>query len=621
MFESEKYEKDVPKSAGFFYDRKLTKWWTRDFRKAIKLMQYADERTKIHLESMQENLRISSATDSNIDIPSPEGLDYFPFQKVGIEFGLNQDNIINADDMGLGKTIQAIGTINGDSTLNKVLVVCEATAVINWHRELTKWLVRDLSVSIAPYSGEFQDTDVVVINYTSLKKHEEAIKDVAWDFLVVDEAQNIINPKSQRSKIIMGFEGKDPFNPEKSPIKARKKQLLTGTPAVNRPSELFTLLSYLDPYVWNSKSLFTNRYCKVDGPMYKQRLDELHAKLRGTLMVRRKKPDVFKDMPEKVRAVYALPANKQVTALANKEHDTLSDFDEALFNATINLQLKKCGGDLSQYREAMDGLSAVMGDYNKSVSEIRQSLAIQKVPLIVNYVHETLENSDDDYKIIIYTYHRKTCDAFIKAFGKEAVHINGSTSTKKRQAAIDAFQEDPTKRVFIGTLGSCATSINLTKAQRVIFAEADWVPNKLLQAEDRAHRYGQLNSVLCQYFVFSNTVEEHVADTFVSKQSVLDIVMDGIGEQENQLSLVNAFKKTKSYSQKITRGRAEQVLEKISDRDTFLEKVSSDLQTYDISGFMEVDRGVVEALRKRNKITMLEAVFVSGIFHEYNKEK
>ena len=231
-------ERTIPKGAGFAWDPTNKRWWTSDVTKAQKLAQYADDTARAvitrMLESRQESIRASAATDANINIPVPEGLSYLPYQYAGIAYAMARPSTLIADEMGLGKTIQAIGLINADASVSHVLVVCPASLKINWKREIERWLVRPFSIfivnGIVPAIDPGKAT-IAIINYDLLKKYGLLIQQGEWDLLIIDEAHYCKNPKAQRTQLVLGSK-------DIKGIKARRKVFLTGTPIINRPIEL-----------------------------------------------------------------------------------------------------------------------------------------------------------------------------------------------------------------------------------------------------------------------------------------------------------------------------------------------------------------------------------------------
>ena len=149
IYKNEKYiaistfqEKDIPKSAGFRWNPADKCWCTDKPELAYKLEEYADTNCKISFENWKSKseIKIEASKASNIDkdFPHPENLTYRPFQKAGINFVLENQNTLIGDDMGLGKTIQAIGVINSDVNIQKILIICPASLKLNWKIEIEK---------------------------------------------------------------------------------------------------------------------------------------------------------------------------------------------------------------------------------------------------------------------------------------------------------------------------------------------------------------------------------------------------------------------------------------------------------------------------------------------------
>lgn len=191
-------------------------------------------------------IEASHATDSDIVIPAPEGLEYLPYQKAGIAFlrdrlaGGNQAGLL-ADEMGLGKTIQVIGLMNvmlaehGRERV-RTLVIAPKIALINWKAELEKWLIRPHSIAIWTTKAQ-PEADIVLVNYDIVTKIRDVLADTArpWDLLTCDESHALKDGKAQRTKAVLGGKGA-------KPIPAHRRIFVTGTPILNRPIELFPIL-------------------------------------------------------------------------------------------------------------------------------------------------------------------------------------------------------------------------------------------------------------------------------------------------------------------------------------------------------------------------------------------
>jgi len=432
----------------------------------------------------------SQASDSDMEFPAPEGLAYLPYQKAGIAYAIKRSSTLIGDEMGLGKTIQAIGIINA-TTPKTVLVVCPASLKINWKNEMTKWLVADRDIQIVNGGGEQIPTnpDVIIINYDVLSKHKDAINARTWDMVIMDEAHYIKNPNAKRTQVAVG-------------IKANRKIVLTGTPITNRPIELQPIAGYLDPETFGNFFKFGVRYAGA----YKDRfgwnwdgasnLDELQRILRQSFMIRRRKDEVLKDLPEKVRQIIVLP-NSEYGDEIKKEFDSLAD--------------------------AVDETSSENIDFEK-MSGVRHETALAKVGDVVAHLE------DIDHQVVVMAHHKDVVDgikAGLEAAGKSVVTLTGDCNQAHRQNSVDTFQAGQAD-VFIGTIGAAGVGITLTSASHVVFAELDWVPGNVSQAEDRCHRIGQDSSVLVQHLVVDGSIDARLAQVLVGKQRVLDKALDNV---------------------------------------------------------------------------------------------
>jgi SWI/SNF-related matrix-associated actin-dependent regulator 1 of chromatin subfamily A len=510
-------EREIPKAAGFRWDPEAREWWTPDPSRAAKLVQYADDSCRDELLATREESakreQASRATDVDIDIPRPAGLEYFPFQRAGIAYALRVPNVLIADEMGLGKTIQAIGVVNADDAIRRVLVVCPASLKLNWQRELEKWLTKPLRVGIAD-SRTLPVADVVIVNYDVLHKHD--LQAEMFDLLVVDEAHRIKNGKARRTQQVLA-------------LRARRRVYMTGTPLVNRPVELWTLIHSLDPTTWSSFWPYAKRYCGAARNKYgwdlsgASNLHELQARLRGTIMVRRLKRDVLTELPPKIRQVIELPADGATAEIA-AERAAWQRHEAAIDELRAAVELAKASEAPDDYRNAVERLQAGARVAFTEISRLRYATALAKAPQVIEHVREALE--EDGRKVVIFAHHHDVIDHLMAAFGSEAVALTGDTPLADRQAAVDRFQADDQVRVFIGSLTAAGVGITLTASSHVVFAELDWVPGNVTQGEDRCHRIGQRSSVLAQHLVLEGSLDATMARALVAKQDTIDKALD-----------------------------------------------------------------------------------------------
>ena len=513
-------------------------WWTADILPALELVDFADQALRetilvragpaakkraaaerravraanARLRERAETLRASRAPDADVDAPRPDGCEYFPYQRAAIAFGLARPSVLIADEMGLGKTIEALGLINTDPAAQRVLVVCPASLKLNWARECARWLVDRGPVGVA--GKTFPDgANVVIINYDILGKWKKELRQ-PWDVLVADECHFVKNKDARRSKALYA-------------LRARRRLFLTGTPILNRPVELWTIVSSLAPEEFPDFWAFAKRYCKPTrnrfGWEFKgaTNLDELHERLRSTIMVRRTKDEVLPDLPPKRRQVIEF-ASDHVASLIAVETAAWQEHRRRLneLRTTSRGDGEPRAAELAALRA---GVNAAFGD----LAKLRQATALAKVPLVVEHLQSVLEEAG---KVVVFAHHRAVIRELAAAFPDIVVTLTGDDALAARQAAVDRFQADPACRLFIGSITAAGFGLTLTASAHVVFAELDWVPAHLTQAEDRTHRIGQEESVLVQHLVLQDSLDARMVGTLIEKQRVIDRVVDGTSE-------------------------------------------------------------------------------------------
>lgn len=573
-------------------------WWTRRPETAARLAAYADPDAKAALSEHQHAVKMSWATDADIEIPVPDYLDYLPYQRAGIAYMHGREGTLLGDDPGLGKTIQVLGLINLVKSIQQVLVVCPATLRSNWRREAERWLVHDERVwkiyvvdedAPIPYWANF-----VIVHYNRValgykpckgpchgKRREplacpqckgtgdgpkpplvcsgcsgkkfvfcpecrgkgkfaalnlrviESLMERSWDLLAVDEAHWLKNLKAARSRAVLG----DPYK-KKSGLthRAQRKVFMTGTPIPNRPIEIWPIVSTLAPKEFGALRPFAIRYCKgheeyvakgkkvfrLDGA---SNLEELQEKLRSTCMIRRLKKDVLKDLPPKRRQIIPLTPTdeaKKLIAQEQEEWDKKFGADAEMVQAALDIAEQE--GNKEAYESAAERLQYIQKIAFVEMARIRRQIALVKLPSIIEHLQGMFEQNID--KIICFAHHKEIIQQLITQFGSAAVSIYGETKNEDRQKAVDAFQNDPKIKLFVGGIMAAGVGLTLTAASNVVFAEEDWVPGNISQAEDRAHRIGQKNSVLIQHLVLDGSLDARMIQLVVEKQEIADRALD-----------------------------------------------------------------------------------------------
>ena len=531
----------LPKQAKFRWDPDHKRWWTSDATCAVLLEQFADTKARNLLKKFKQTLEDSRATDADIDIPSNEGLKYMAFQKGGINYALQREGTLIGDEMGLGKTIQAIGLINGLPSLKKILVICPASLKQNWVNELNKWLVHPYSVVAQGVKGKkeryFLEADIIVINYEVLKKYHDEIHSTNWDLLIVDECHYLKNNQAQRTQEVVGCKPWDPDHEDFKPtLQAKRRVFLTGTPILNRPIELWPVINYLDPEGWRSFWFFVKRYCNAFQTKYgwdmtgASNRQELQDKLRGSVMVRRLKEEVLKELPPKTRQL--IPVRNEISkAKLDEINKAFNDVQNKYIDAQAEYDAARDSGDHDAYLVAANKLHSVGEASFTEISAIRKLIANAKIPVLTTIV----ENAIESHKVVVFVWHHDVAHALQDAFKDQCVVVTGETPVNGRQALVDRFQNDPETKVFIGSIKAAGVGFTLTASSHVIFGEIDWVPANITQAEDRCHRIGQEDNVLVQHLVIDGTLDVNLVKSIVDKQEVITDVLDEQNERNHTM--------------------------------------------------------------------------------------
>ena len=445
-------------------------------------------------------------------------IDYGPYdvrppmehQKVAIEKLLANNKFILADDMGLGKTTAAV-IASMESGAKKVLIVCPASLKINWDREIKNYTDRKvLIVEGRKWGSTF---DYYIINYDILKNYHTTEKsedsddykllvNEKFDLAIVDEAHYVSNSTANRTRLLNDVLETIP-----------RVWLLTGTPMTSRPINYFNLLKIVDsPLTLNWQS-YVRRYCKgyqftvgnrkVWNTSGASNLDELRERTKSYVL-RRMKTDIL-DLPEKIVTPVFVELSSKM-------------YDEELEEFTR----------ISNDNKDKETLSVTLNRLMK----IRQLIAYEKIPYTCEIIDKCL---DQGKKVIVFTNFTMSLDMLHEKYKKNSVILNGSMSKEKKQESVDRFQNEDKIKIFISNIIAGGVGITLTAGEVVVMNDLSFVPAHHSQAEDRAYRYGQKNSVLVYYPVFENTVEKIIYNILQKKKNVIDQVM-GDGEYSESFS-------------------------------------------------------------------------------------
>lgn len=304
---------------------------------------------------------------------------------------------------------------------------------------------------------------------------------------------------------------------------------LTGTPIVNRPVEGFNIFQILDKSIFPNFWEYVHKYCAARHNGFgwdftgASNKEELHRILTSTIMIRRKKADVLKDLPNKLFSFVPVE-------LENRE--------EYLAAECAFIQwLREIKGDEAAAK-------ARKAEHLVKIEALKQLAVKGKMKQAVEWIRNFIESGNGDAKLVVFAVHKNVIDALMKEFKSIAVKVDGSCSTEQRQAAVEKFQSDPTTKLFIGNIQAAGTGLTLTASSSVAFLELPWTPGELVQAEDRCHRIGQKNTVNIYYLLAEDSVEFKIAQLLDKKRAIVEAVLDGKQvEEENLLTaLIKSYR-------------------------------------------------------------------------------
>lgn len=434
-------------------------------------------------------------------------LDLFPFQQEDVVFLGVKEAVLIANEMGTGKTYEAIArdqiirqkTTDGPfnaSQCNTLVVAPLTTLDSTWKYHFEE--LTDLKVTVvnpkdrpASWNAFLSQGGVFCVHWEALRLMPELSK-LRWTHIIADEVHRAKNRKAQQTRMLKTFH-------------TQFKSGLSGTPVVNRPDELWSILNWLYPNTYKSYWKFVNkyvdyvtefqqghRYTRVIGP---KNLDHLHEQI-APYFVRRRKKDVLKDLPDKYYTTVKVDLTPTQRRVYNQMRDTMIAWigehqDEVLPAPVVIAQLTRLQQFAVAYAEFGEG------------GRIKLSEPSSKLDALEEILDET------DEQVVVFSRFKQLINLLARRLDdrQEAyVALTGDTPQESRAGLVDKFQRGKA-RVFIGTIGAGGVGITLHAASRVVFLDRDWSPALNIQAEDRLHRIGQKNAVQVIDIMARNTVD------------------------------------------------------------------------------------------------------------------
>ena len=517
--------------------------------KELNYIKYRETTTKSDNKKVTKNITIDFTKDQekNLESLRPNFLQaLYDFQKEGIKFGLERKGrILLADEMGVGKTVQALGI----SLLFKedwpILIICPSSLKFVWRDEILKWIpdINDDKINIQIFKTSKDlfkcGVKIYIMSYDLTIKLEEEIIKKDFKFVIADEAHYLKSPDAKRTKTLM-------------PIikKSKRVILITGTPILAKPVELYPLLNILRPDLFHNFQTFGKRYCDPKRNYFgmdwtgSSHPKELNCILKN-IMIRRLKKDVINQLPEKKRQKIEIQTDpkiiKQIQAINLSSEKILEKINE-LNNSQISPNLSNFVNEPKNNDNENENLINL---FNK----VYILSAEAKKAAVKEYIHYLIENK---CKFLIFAHHQIMLDAIeeeVKKSKVDYIRIDGKVKNEKRQDYVYKYQNDETCLVAILSITACYTGITLTAASTVIFSELHMTPAMMIQAEDRAHRIGQVHDCVNIHYLYGpNTIDETLFKILNKKQNIFTNTLDNMAknmEVKSTVKKVGDFEKGK----------------------------------------------------------------------------
>ena len=436
----------------------------------------------------------------------------FPFQIEGVRFLVKHKRALLSDDMGLGKTVQSI--IAATELGKKILVVCPASLKRNWQREFHFW-TPEWKVQIidgTPKQREDQmksDAKVFICSWELLRlgakienKHLSTrgpeltkLEKMKFDVCIMDEAHKIKNRKAIVTKCAADLAK---FIPCVFP--------LTGTPMMNSPQDLYSILNVLAPTEFKSYWKFVEKYCTVVKDDYgyvvgglRPGMERPLKTLLEQLVLRRTKGEVLTELPAKMIQKFICPLEgKQLKTYTGMADDMYTKWEGQVVSATVVI------AQITRLKQIVIDPTLMMEEHDNN------PLQGAKIDALLDIVEGL-----GDQKVVIFSQFAKACKRLkitLEGQGYTGVILTGDMNSKQRDDSVQSFQQDPKcKFIIVSTLAG-GTGLTLTAASTAIFMDKYWTPAINIQAQDRLHRIGQRSSVNIIELLAENTVEDAIEE-------------------------------------------------------------------------------------------------------------
>lgn len=469
-------------------------------------------------ESMQKALKkLDELNEYNFEVPSNLKCSLREYQVKGYNWFKSLSHLgfggILSDEMGLGKTIQTITFLLSEKNKHS-LVVTPTSLIYNWKQEFDK-IAPSLKVGIIHGSkserikvlNTLYDYDIILTTYGTLKNDILEYENKNFDYVILDEGQNINNPESQNAKVI-------------KKIKSKSRFVLTGTPIENNLIELWALFDFIMPGYLYAKEKFSYKF--INKVEY---IEELKI-LISPYILRRTKKDVIEEIPEKIESKYLVEMTESQKKLYKA---CIKDIQNSIKNKTINKNNITIFSYLTKLRQICLDPTVISDDYTGGSGKI-------------NVAKELILNNMKEHKILLFSQFTSVLSRISHELNLQNIeycYLDGSIPSKDRIKLVDKFNSSKDIKIFLISLKAGGTGLNLTSADIVIHFDPWWNLSVEDQATDRAHRIGQKKVVEVIKLIAKDTIEEKILLLQDDKKELINEVITG---ELNDEKVVNKLK-------------------------------------------------------------------------------
>ena len=429
-----------------------------------------------------------------------------PFQEEGLAFLLRDERCLLADEMGLGKTVQALAML-AQLRAFPAMLIAPAHLIRNWQSEIGRFIHHPdgnpmrvhVLKGLKPYA--LPPADLYLMHYLLLRGWKDELPSLGLRTVVFDEIQELRHSGTEKYSAASLLAGA-----------ANRVVGLSGTPIYNLGAEIWNVVNILDYHFLGDFESFTREWCYGYGNQIVAKPEQLGEYLRQEgLMLRRTKQQVLPELPPKRRLVIPI------------------DRDDALYRKLmLPLQEKllalKNDSMLSDAQRALLTLEVEQAE--------RQATGLAKAPFVAQFVRALLEGGE---KVLLFAHHHAVMDTYrqeLRAFSP--AFITGRETADRKEQSVERFMQGRTELCCVSL--RAASGLNLQRATSVVFGELDWSPAVHSQAEDRAHRMGQTDSILCYYPVAPGGSDQEMQDALGLKVSQFVALMGDAPQPQAELN-------------------------------------------------------------------------------------